>query len=722
MKGDGNMNITDLEKRTGFSFPADQLTAICYHSSFQPQDPVLLKRNKEYIQWGHSIINAACAIYLFQNHKDQLSAEQISTQSNIAYRCVEDAIFANYNLEDFVIKSNGEINTLHPDIASKLVVLIYQLYGFIDTYNFLLPFLSRGSSDTDVDYKTLIQEYAQAMKLSPIYEVLDTTGPDHEKKYTCKVSIGKMAAIAEAIGKKSAQKEAAKQFAIKYKVKPLKKQNRMRDNLQIRTLSVQRQKDIEAAEMALLINPRFISDQQMDEALIHSSYLNEHRNLSLTSNVCISVVGAQILSMLCAEYIFSNYDMTQITLVKERGVLLQEDNLSKSISDTSIKYLLRSGSGENDKARSRFKVAVIKSVIGFMGVNSISNNSIPIYDFIKKYANSLFSKSSKDKILDYRSFLQDIVQNYNWSYSASCELREHHKNNSDVFISTITIQGPNWEEIGTGAGNSKVEATNKAAKNILKDLVSHCSADKDIEASILRMLNPELLCLYEAKKDHIIAPDVSKTEDPTLLNAIKTPIPITKKLNIPKQSSKGEMPMEITFDCCENILYICKGTLSCKEKEHDVVSLTGILSSLNRHPVKIPIKYCKDCKEFSIDITEYEYYQSIYGILLGNISIRKSAEYSGSHKGLAEESILYICGYTVNQVDNLSDEQRRLILGNLMDRGILTKLHIIENLQFFINSSMYRYNMREANQKWTNDLAWVRTYDIDKRRKYIMTQ
>ena len=269
MKGDGNMNITDLEKRTGFSFPADQLTAICYHSSFQPQDPVLLKRNKEYIQWGHSIINAACAIYLFQNHKDQLSAEQISTQSNIAYRCVEDAIFANYNLEDFVIKSNGEINTLHPDIASKLVVLIYQLYGFIDTYNFLLPFLSRGSSDTDVDYKTLIQEYAQAMKLSPIYEVLDTTGPDHEKKYTCKVSIGKMAAIAEAIGKKSAQKEAAKQFAIKYKVKPLKKQNRMRDNLQIRTLSVQRQKDIEAAEMALLINPRFISDQQMDEALIH---------------------------------------------------------------------------------------------------------------------------------------------------------------------------------------------------------------------------------------------------------------------------------------------------------------------------------------------------------------------------------------------------------------------------------------------------------------------
>lgn len=110
----------------------------------------------------------------------------------------------------------------------------------------------------------------------------------------------------------------------------------------------------------------------------------------------------------------------------------------------------------------------------------------------------------------------------------------------------------------------------------------------------------------------------------------------------------------------------------------------------------------------------------MYGALLGNISLQY-VKNEKDYKGYANESILHIYGYTVNQKDSLSSEQRRKILGCLMDKDIIGKYRIIEYLQFFINSSKYRYNMRLANQKWTDDLNWVRSYNIDKQRKYIVS-
>lgn len=713
------MNTVDIERRIGISLPNEQFEAICYHSSFQPQDPILLKRNKEYIQWGHTIINSAYAVYLYKKG-NRLCVEQLATQSNNACHCIEDAIFRKYELEDFVIKSNGEISSLHPDIVAKLIVLIYQIYGFLKVYDFLSPLFGEVEDSTGVDYKTLIQEYAQASKLSPTYEVLDIAGPDHEKRYTCKVSIGKMTAIAEAIGKKNAQKEAAKQFAIKYKVQPIgKKACKRENNQQIRVLSVQRRKEIEDAEIDLHINSRFISCQQMDEVLTHGSYVNEHRNQDIHSNACISVVGAHILSMLCAEYVFEYYDMEQTSLSKEKGVLLQEENFSKAVSEASIKYLLRSVSIENNKARSRLKTDVIKSIIGILWVNHVSEKNTAISDFTKEYAFTLFSKSSIDKILDFRTFLQEITQKYNWQYVNTCELHEHYADNSTVYLSTTTIQGANWHVFGTGVGGSKVAATNAAAKDVLKGLVSHCSDDKEIESAILRMLDPELLCIYEAKKSQVHIQKEAIKEYLPSIGTVEKEYPIVKKFD-KSTAMPEEIPTEVSFDGEEHILCICKGSISCKKKEHEIVPVTGILSSLSGHPVKVNIGYCKSCKVYFINLSEYKSYQNIYGVLLGNISICGNKEYGDSgYDNLKDESILHICGYTVSQVDALSDEDRRLILGNLLDHEIVSKNRIIEDLQFFINSSMYRYNMREANRKWSDDLEWVRTYNIDKKRKYI---
>ena len=43
------------------------------------------------------------------------------------------------------------------------------------------------------------------------------------------------------------------------------------------------------------------------------------------------------------------------------------------------------------------------------------------------------------------------------------------------------------------------------------------------------------------------------------------------------------------------------------------------------------------------------------------------------------------------------------------------------DLQFFIKRSEYNYIMILAVQKWSEDLDWVRNYNIDTQRKFIIS-
>lgn len=161
--------------------------------------------------------------------------------------------------------------------------------------------------------------------------------------------------------------------------------------------------------------------------------------------------------------------------------------------------------------------------------------------------------------------------------------------------------------------------------------------------------------------------------------------------------------------------------MSCSKKDHKIISVTGILVSLSGNPVKLNVNYCTDCKIFFIDYAEFKYYRDIYGVLLGNYLIQDNFNSaSGNYENLSTESVLRVCGYTVNQRDNLTAKQRRLILSNLMDKEIFTKSRLMRYLRFFINSSRYRDNMKIAHQKWQEDLIWVRNYRINEQRHVLI--
>lgn len=404
---------------------------------------------------------------------------------------------------------------------------------------------------------------------------------------------------------------------------------------------------------------------------------------------------------------------------------MQKDNLSKSIPDTIIDSILTTFHAENERTRSRLKIDVLKSVIGMMWGNYITPKNDAIADFVKQYTYKVLAASAKEKVPDFRTFLQNVVQSFGCSLINKYEIKTNIADDETVFISTITVKGTGWNEIGSGAGGTKTSAANAASKDILSKLVPHCTENKTAEAAILRILDPESLCEYEAKKKqrHEVTDDAVKDN---IISQQKPNPSVGKRVITLPASSKEEVPQEVSFDGAEHVLYICKGTITCRNSNHEIVPATGILASLSGRRIRININYCKVCKVYFISLTEYKYYKDLYGVLLGNFLIRQTTKYdesieSNGYDSLADESILHIYGYSVNQIDGLSTWERRRILGNLMDREIVSKYRIIEYLQFFINNSKYRKNLKLANQKWTDDLEWVRAYNINKQRKYIIT-
>lgn len=195
----------------------------------------------------------------------------------------------------------------------------------------------------------------------------------------------------------------------------------------------------------------------------------------------------------------------------------------------------------------------------------------------------------------------------------------------------------------------------------------------------------------------------------------------TEEIETPKKPSNTTLMAAhgepVNHAIPQNTLYICKGLISCKKHGHSVVSATGVMIGKNGKVIKINTNYCPQCKKYFISYDEYLHYKQIYGILMGNIRITNGS-FAPFNGDLAQESPLYICGYSVNQTDNLSATMRQQILQYLIDSRIMSKPEIISYLNGFIRRNGKRANMEEAVCRWRADIAWVRNYRIDRQRYF----
>ena len=190
------------------------------HSSYVNEHRA--KQNYERLEFlGDSIVDFIVAEYLYsKKHED----EGEMTRVRASYVC-ENALYEysmDLGLNKYILVGHGEEKeggkfkkAIVADIFEALVAAIYLDLGFSTVRRVVLdvivPYIEDPNCNFFSDYKSALQEYVQAEQDTINYELIDESGPAHDKEFTVRVVIDGIS-YGEGVGrsKKEAEQNAAK--------------------------------------------------------------------------------------------------------------------------------------------------------------------------------------------------------------------------------------------------------------------------------------------------------------------------------------------------------------------------------------------------------------------------------------------------------------------------------------------------------------------------------
>lgn len=214
---------------------------------------------------------------------------------------------------------------------------------------------------------------------------------------------------------------------------------------------------------------QFKNPALLEEALRHSSYANEHRGANLFSNERLEFLGDSVLGFVTAEYLFAKHpDSPEGELTRIRALLVCEDSLYEVAQRLELGKYLKLGNGEEAcGGRTRPSILADATEAVFAAVyldGGISAANALIHRVLLDAEREDVAESKRR---DYKTLLQEFVQrtpNRQLAYQLAGESGPDH---DKTFYFEVLLGG---ESIGKGAGRSKKEAEQMAAKAALEAL------------------------------------------------------------------------------------------------------------------------------------------------------------------------------------------------------------------------------------------------------------
>jgi len=184
------------------------------HSSYSNENPGF--QNYERLEFlGDAVLEILISDYLY---KEMHLEEGTMTKMRANYVCEKACATYARDLEfekDIRLGNNEEVNdTILADVFEAFIGAIYLDKGFEFVSKLIMGIIVEYiNKDINFlrDYKSELQEKVQTVKKSVIYEVVEETGPSHNKKFTSIVKVdGIILGKGTGGSKKTSEQEAAK--------------------------------------------------------------------------------------------------------------------------------------------------------------------------------------------------------------------------------------------------------------------------------------------------------------------------------------------------------------------------------------------------------------------------------------------------------------------------------------------------------------------------------
>jgi len=221
------MDFGEFERQAGVTFTNKALLkqAFTHRSYINENRGSGLDHNERLEFLGDAVLELVITDYLYQKYKEMDEGLLTSLRAALVNADTCSQIATDLGMDGYLLLSKGESKDVGRArqyiLANALEALIGAVY--IDQgYDSSKEFIERNftpkiediiSTGSHVDAKSLFQEKAQEFDgITPSYKTVKEAGPDHEKKFTVGVYIGKdLVATGEGESKQEAEQVAARE-------------------------------------------------------------------------------------------------------------------------------------------------------------------------------------------------------------------------------------------------------------------------------------------------------------------------------------------------------------------------------------------------------------------------------------------------------------------------------------------------------------------------------
>ncbi len=221
-----------FETRIGFHFKNRQLLETAFtHRSYLNENRSAGREHNERLEFlGDAVLELAVTEFLFSKYPDKPEGDLTAYRAALVNtQSIADAA-TKLGMNEFLFLSRGEARDTGRArqiiLANAFEALIGALYldqGYVAARDFIAKQLFHKTDDVVArrlwqDAKSRLQEVAQdKFGITPTYQLLDQSGPDHDKNFVIGAFIGaEKVALGEGRSKQEAEQAAAeKALAVK---------------------------------------------------------------------------------------------------------------------------------------------------------------------------------------------------------------------------------------------------------------------------------------------------------------------------------------------------------------------------------------------------------------------------------------------------------------------------------------------------------------------------
>lgn len=217
---------------------------------------------------------------------------------------------------------------------------------------------------------------------------------------------------------------------------------------------------------------KFNDESLLQNALTHSSYINESKKQKLHSNERLEFLGDSVLELVISEYLYKNNpDLSEGELTKLRASIVCEPSIANAAREIGLGRELFMGRGESSVGRDKDSI-LCDAYEALIGAVYLDGGYDAARDFIiRKLEKTAAELRYSFMTGDYKSRLQEELQRESLHAPVYEVTGDFDEEQGKRFTALVLHEG---KILGQGAGKSKKDATQNAAKNALESL----SADK----------------------------------------------------------------------------------------------------------------------------------------------------------------------------------------------------------------------------------------------------